>query len=542
MKVSALMMRRYQSLHTWTGISAGLLLFIGFFAGSLTLFKSTLQQWVEPPAPFAAHDKISLSPSTAAQQLLDAAFKTAVEPQDSEVPVATMLMTQGFQLNLRAHPIQLSWYPQGSQRGLQLEQPLTSATLGAAGQLQLQTQIENRFADLLDYLHRSAGIAGEIGHDQAGVYVMGIAAMLYFLALVSGVIMLLPTLRKTIFRLRPNKGRQRLWLDSHNLIGIVSLPFHFIIAWSVIVFAFHDVLYTALTPFYGEQPLFNMPAAVSTATPQQLAPVADIITAAQNYSPQHTVVHLEFLRLQSPAPVVIVQMHNDTGLVRGPTADYLYLNPYTLQVLPFSFDSHTGTSFTNVVNTLFALHFGSFAGQWGRWGYFILGWFGAFLFYSGNLLWLSKRAPHTRSTRVMAALTVGVCLGSMLGVVFCMVGGKLSSIFVVPEHFMRSNYSYLTFYYSYFIGYICWSLHQGALVAMRHGLWMLCVGCASFPLLSWLSLWHSGINDVTQYPWGVDIIAMLFAAIFAKLAWRQRKQQPAIDGQHPFWVASRSSG
>jgi len=48
MRVRADILRIYQSLHTWTGITAGLLLFIGFYAGSLTMFKHELQQWIAP--------------------------------------------------------------------------------------------------------------------------------------------------------------------------------------------------------------------------------------------------------------------------------------------------------------------------------------------------------------------------------------------------------------------------------------------------------------------------------------------------------------
>ena len=54
MKIRSDILRVYQSLHTWVGISAGLLLFIGFFAGALTMFKQPLDHWVSPPTPSPA--------------------------------------------------------------------------------------------------------------------------------------------------------------------------------------------------------------------------------------------------------------------------------------------------------------------------------------------------------------------------------------------------------------------------------------------------------------------------------------------------------
>lgn len=93
---------------------------------------------------------------------------------------------------------------------------------------------------MIDELHRTGGIPGDMGHEQLGAYFMGVAGILYFLALVSGVIFLLPTLVKTLFALRRKKGPNRFWLDSHNLLGITALPFHIIISLTVVVFVFHD--------------------------------------------------------------------------------------------------------------------------------------------------------------------------------------------------------------------------------------------------------------------------------------------------------------
>lgn len=54
---------------------------------------------------------------------------------------------------------------------------------------------------------------------------MGIVSILYAVALVSGVIVLLPSLIKDLFALRLGANLKRMWLDAHNVVGIVSLPF-----------------------------------------------------------------------------------------------------------------------------------------------------------------------------------------------------------------------------------------------------------------------------------------------------------------------------
>ena len=50
MKIRSDILRTYQSIHTWTGITTGLVLFIAFFAGSLTMFKPQIEQWATPPS------------------------------------------------------------------------------------------------------------------------------------------------------------------------------------------------------------------------------------------------------------------------------------------------------------------------------------------------------------------------------------------------------------------------------------------------------------------------------------------------------------
>jgi len=62
----------------------------------------------------------------------------------------------------------------------------------------------------------------------------------------------LSTQTKSFFALIKNKGTNRFWLDSHNVVGIISLPFHLIIALTVVVFAFHDVFYDGLSLVYGD--------------------------------------------------------------------------------------------------------------------------------------------------------------------------------------------------------------------------------------------------------------------------------------------------
>ncbi|MFK3873267.1 PepSY-associated TM helix domain-containing protein [Pseudoalteromonas rhizosphaerae] len=497
MRVRADILRTYQGVHTWTGIIAGLVLFIGFYAGSLTMFKYELADWSKPvSAPVLtphAHNY---------QALIDQAI--------AHYPAQ---MSHGFSLDLLTDKAPLSWYSQGTARGMKLDNQLQTLYLNAQNELVIQQQSEHKLADLIDYLHRTAGFAGEIGHDQSGVYILGVAAILYFLALVSGVIILLPTLVKTFFALRKEKGASRVWLDSHNLVGIVSLPFHFIIAFTVVIFAFHDLIYGGLTQFYGDEPLFQRgtPAAQSYHI-DKLPSLEKQLLAAKNYAPGYEPIHISFSRLNSAMPSAVLKMSNNAAVVRGPDTDYLFLNPYTLEVVNSSYPQGEDSQWGNFVASLFSLHFGTYGGEWGRWGYFMMGLFGALLFYSGNLLWVDKRlkkAPNKRSTRFMAHLTIGVCFGSMLGVAVTLLVAKWSNLYIE-----NANYSYLYSYYLVFFSFVTYTFVKGTQPASFWGLIGLVVLCASMGLST---LIHAVLTeDYFKYysSTGVDISAAVLAIIF----------------------------
>jgi len=81
---------------------------------------------------------------------------------------------------------------------------------------------------------------------------MGAISLLYMVAIVSGLVVLLPSLVSDLFALPVTaKNVKRMWLDVHNVLGLFNLPFHIIMALTAIVFAFHDQFYDAQALAFG---------------------------------------------------------------------------------------------------------------------------------------------------------------------------------------------------------------------------------------------------------------------------------------------------
>ncbi len=520
MKVSSDLIKVHKRLHTWVGITAGWLLFVAFFAGALTMFKEPLDRWVR-----AGSEPVR---------------EAWAQPLDDGL-IPEMLARQpkaGAEFTVHLRPAEHRPAPISGPHQTDPEGPGASvapwvAGRNTAGRLQIWQQPPSVLGELVDLLHRTGGVPGTLGDEHLGVYLMGVAAVLYFLALVSGVVVLLPTLVKDFFAIRPGANRKRFWLDFHNVLGITSLPFHVVISLTAIVFAFHDQFYGALREVvYGRQPMFSPPALSLPVQPgAPLLPLSQLLKRVQDEAPGFEPTELLFMRSTGPRAMVRVALSHPDALVHGPRSAYLLLQPQTGELLNSSMLPGRESPWSLPVNTFFALHFGSYGGETIRWTYFVMGLMGAALFYTGNLLWLEsrrKRQPagqpqpeQARSVRWLAAGTVGTCLGCLLGVLAALAVGKLSR-----GGGAHAEPLYLCAYYGTWLACLAWSFWRGAARAAPLLLSACTLGASLLPVLSLRS--GSGLlAGLTGGHWGlwmVDVVALLAALAFAAMAWRTRQR------------------
>jgi hypothetical protein len=202
------------------------------------------------------------------------------------------------------------------------------------------------------------------------------------------------------------------------------------------------------------------------------------------------------------------------------------------------------SNWSAVVSSFFALHFGSYGGDTIRWLYFFLGLSGAFLFYSGNLLWLETRrakgaegATASRSCRILAAITVGVCLGCVAGLSATIAAGKC-----LAGHVSDPGYWHAAIYYSLFLGCCGWALLLGAARASVHLLILAALSCLLIPLSSLCALLIPQAGWwVNASAWGVDLLALLAAVLLFLIAGlTSRRVANAKSGS--LWSVSKRCG
>lgn len=520
MKLHGSVLKVYRDLHSWLGISAGLLLYICFIAGSLTMFKPEFNQWAQPTSPqFSA---------------LNAAEYDRLLPQVLAL-AAPHEVTVDFSPDAVAP---FSWQPQSS-RQFQLDAHQMYAGLAPDGQLQTHSATPSQLGDLIDLLHRTAGIPGIAGHHYWGEIVMGVAAVMYFIALVSGLLLLLPTLRRDLFSVRRSSGK-KFWLDSHNLLGLTSLPFHLIISFTVVVFAFHDPIYDHLERWVHPSDSAEQ-SSPPRATPSSLLPLSTLRQQACAHANGATVSRMR-LQLTGPRPLVRVELVTDRHYSRGARQGYLLLHPASGAVLSSAMVPGAQAGYAGMVDLLFASHFGSFGGYGVKWLYCVLGLMGALLFYSGNLLWLESRrhkvsvhhntdaAPtQPRRVRLLAALTVGVGNGCLLGIAVVLLASKW-----LPAWVQAVNHSLMWLYYSSFLVVVLWSLRQGAAKSVVPQLYLGALLLLLVPLCSAIaSQWPmTGVwpaRNVAEVVLEFSLLVLSFVGISAARRMQHRVATAAAD-------------
>ena len=527
------LIRIYKSVHTWTGILCGMALFIAFYAGALTVFKETITRWVSPPAA------VAMVPLEQASQLITTSLLARPET------------AKDFVLHLReteATPGRLSWkiLPEGTDGHDQSSAEHYVATLNDTDassvldqslpmtQVHIEQHHPSGLATFIDVLHRVVGLPFD--NDPNRLF-MGVISVLYTLALVSGLVILLPSLVKDLFALRIGKNIKRMWLDAHNVVGIFSLPFHLVMALTAGVFAFHDDIYDVQGKIQAALSQSNrtevakpsaalQPPSVPREPAMMLSP-QELIARVNALSPGFVATHLQYQKVTGVRPMVRVWGRDETTLSPRAQGGFAALDPYSGRILTADFLPGNQGPWQMVISSFFALHMAAFGGVTVQWLYFILGIAGAWLFYSGNLLWVESRRRQLRrdeqglpvqrrDTRVLAALTVGVCLGCVCGISISMVVGKwLHGL--VDDLNAWHRYSY----YAVFFASIAWAFLVGGARAGVHLLWFAAASTLMIPVTSFIALiypsstwWvHTSVASL-----GVDVTALCGSACFVWMA------------------------
>ncbi len=491
--MKATTLRAFLSVHTWVGLVAGLFLFIAFYAGAVSVFVHELQGWEQPPAAMPATD----AAHARAQSLLDEGLRRY--PQAAHGVTLMLPGEHGAQAALY-------WYDEatGQQHRMQSDEAGIEEIPPRAG-----------FVDFIYDLHFTAGLPRTFG-----TYLFGVVCILYGLALVSGVVIYAPTFLKDLFALRVGKNIKRLWQDAHNVIGVLSLPFHVIFAWSGAVLTIGFVM---LAPF--QFLVFDNKLLTVLEQDFDIAPHVEPANIAKPMLPVSELVRRAEIAL--PGFTVETLFYHDAGDANAQVTAYgeapqrrlnhlagVALNGTTGEVINAlgPKDYPPGMA---MLRSLQTLHYGNFGGYAVKWLYFVLGLAGAFLFYSGNLLWIEARrkrrqVAQPQRTRLVAGLTIGVCLGCVAGVSAVFLAAAL-----LPQPWIARSY------FIVFFAAIAWALLRPPARGAHELLWLSAALTAAIPVAGWIGSGEHLFAAVLHGHWHrffIDATALAMAFAFVRMA------------------------
>jgi uncharacterized iron-regulated membrane protein len=525
--MKAAIIRLYKTVHGWTGLICGLLLFVAFYAGAITMFKEPLAAWAEP-----LRAEVAL---TDAPRLIDQVL--AERPDAGEELI--------LELGADGRGARLGWHDPDSGDYLEAERT-------AGGALAVAPPPDSYLARSIDLVHRAGGIPGD---RDTGLTIVGAVALLYFLAIASGLILILPRLARDLFALRAGRNCKRLWLDAHNAIGVVGLPFHVFIAVSVVIFAFGEpILNLQDRLVYGGQldriAQIGDPfaAAAPSGVKAPMLPPAQLLARLRAASPGFEAQRIVYIMPGDRNAVAMIGGRDPAYLSTG--IAYARLGAVDGRIQDLSGLPGHGNAWNAWASGFTALHFGTFGGAPVRWAYFLLGLGGAFLFYSGNLLWIESRrrkarkagaaadAAQSRAAQAMASATVGTAFGCIAGISLSIAAAKWLHPFVADLAAWHVG-----LYYGAFLLALVWAFARGAARSVVGLIAAAAFATALIPLASIaaavfpaLGLWnHDGATV------GVDLIAAAGAGALGWAALRTRRRLASVP-RDSIWFAGPRSG
>ncbi|WP_437599050.1 PepSY-associated TM helix domain-containing protein [Sorangium sp. So ce590] len=486
----------FWDVHAWAGVIGGLLLYVMFLSGGITLFRRQLAVWEEPlTQQRSSVEQVGLQATL--EQGLAAAPATPEElwldlPQDGLGAARILYRSQGESV--------LSWIHEG-----------------------LVPERE-RLSDFLYDLHY-------LWHRATGMwlfYVAGILCVALLLALATGVLIHLKDIVRQFHRFRPDKTRRVLWSDMHKVLGVIGLPFQVLYAYTGAFFIFLGVLVQVFTgPVFGGDAARADRVAWGASYVDEPAPGApargltlDELTARaraaeprfvpERYRIRHHGLDSGTVELRGPVEGVPF----GSGIVRLRATDGA--------VLSLDMPGAEGAR-SDVIRWIYGLHYADFGGVALRILFLVLSVATCATILTGNWIWLARREARRESlgNRLLARLTVGFGAGTLVAIAALFLASRALPL----DWAGRMAAEELTFLAALGLC-ITWAL------AARDGgrLWWRQIGLAGLLLLPvpalaarWSGAGLFGAGPKLGAVVAVDVALLLVAAALCASAWALRR-------------------
>lgn len=388
-------------LHTVSGIVLAVALFVIFFAGAFTLFKSEFYLWENP-----------------------AARKVKLEEPDLRKVVASLQQTlTGFDLNDDTYitfagpqnPV-IGIYghikPEGAEGEIHYAGKMNPVTYAVSD------KAESTVGETLYKLHYFAQI------PFAGMWIAGFVSLFFIFATITGVLVHWKNMLTKFWAFSFRGTWKQIWTNGHTVFGLLGLPYQFMYA---VTGAFYLLLLLVLLPavmvFYEGKPekVYAMAYPMYGVEYNEQAPAADYTEnlatlyakVREQYGEAYDILAVQTHHVQKEdgaANFRLVSKDKSIFASNGYIGYRLKDGEELYNALP----GENKKSTYAIVETIMHLHFASFGGGVVKAIYFVMALFSCFVFISGILIWKearnnshysdSQKGFHQRVTKIFLAI------------------------------------------------------------------------------------------------------------------------------------------
>lgn len=415
------------AVHSWFGLIFGWILFCIFLTGTLTYFRFEISERMRGEANKQVNQTVAIK---AIQKKL-----LAIAPD------ARRWM---FDLPTKRDPHAhlFIWHKDGITPSFQKE------VLNINKNSFINKDL-TKGGDFFHHFHYDLNLPNPWGRR-----LVGFAAAIMLVSLISGIITH-RRLFKDFFTFRSNKG-QRSWLDAHNILGSVALPFHLMVTFTGLIMLIMLYMPWGVKIVYDNNlaPFFNE-VFLTTTEPNPTTNNSNLID----------LVHLlETAKLEwgdlSIGRVNVFQPNTANAIIELTPSDITHISSHSKKLI---FNGSNGAiiksieidrTFSTARGVMYSLHQAHFASPLLRSLYFISGLIGTIMIATGLVLWsikqknkLSKNQHPPFFLKYVDILNIGTILGLPFSIAIYLWSNKLIPL-SMPG---RANLEVMIFF-------ICWAI------------------------------------------------------------------------------------
>lgn len=497
--------------HSIAGVIIGLGLFVIFYCGAISLYRSAILIWAEPEL----HTNAEPRP-------IDEIVKPFFAKHPPADEASIMIIN-----NFDERPFY--WLRYTAASGDSINTWISTST-GA----EVPAYSRSYVFEILFRLHyfAQAGTGGQI--------LSGLIAVFFLFAVIGGLLIHLKKLPKDWHTFRP-KGKLRTRLaDAHTVLGLIGLPFSVMYA---ITGAFFSLLILILAPtvlvvFDGDNHAleevlhgFEEPHFEATGEPAAMLSPGEILSNLPDSWEGAEIIRVDYQGWGDAGAFAMIEGQIPETLG---TAGVAAISAATGEVLA-AVAPADAPMLGKTVSVFTNLHFATIGGWLLELLYFLLAIATSAVILTGNILWIVVRRPKdNRATpmlhKILGRLTIGIGVGLMVAVPILFLTARILPMDMVDRQYWEEA-----------VFFISWALLIVAAFAgntpQKATRWMLSAAAVLSALVPVVGgvfgehfFWHFVQNGLWEVFY-VDLIFLVNALVLGWVAWRIDEPQAKPAGQ-----------